>query len=458
MESLSVTKVALALVALGIAYLWRLNRVMSQTPPEAIEASPFRWADSEIKNTYDRIKKNPIDWTKALPPKLCRRYVVTGGSGGVGGQIVLHLLQRGEAPESIRIVDFRRVERADMKSGSVTEVDFAQADITSPEATVAAFDKPWPPSVAKLPLTVFHVAAMIVPHERTMATYDRIKRVNIDGTKNVMVAAKAAGADIFIATASASISYRPAGYWGNPFRRWPRNYFQFVDESDFEQPLAPHSQYFANYAHTKAIAERMICQANSDSFRTGTIRPANGIYGSSEGDQVVGLVLRSQGTQSWMPHIMQNFVSSGHISLGHLLFEAALLRKRMPKCAGRPFVITDDGAPPQFGDVYRLCEVVAETPIKVTFLPPGIFFVISHIVEWFVAASRIPGLKFLQPKGDISLLQPGVFHASLNYLATDAAAQRSVEDGGIGFKHAHNSIEGMCQQLVEWNAEHSSKA
>jgi len=279
---------AILLLVLGFAYLWRLNKVMSQTPPGAVEASPYRWADHEIKETYKRIKANPIIWEKHLPPKANRRYVVTGGSGGVGGQIILHLLARGESPESIRIVDFRKVERADMKAGSATKVDFAQADITSPSATQAAFDKPWPSSVAKLPLTVFHTAAFISPGERTLWTYDHIKRVNIDGTQNVMNAAKKAGATIFIATSSASVAHRPASYWGNPFRRFPRDYFQLIDESDFDKPIRPRNQYFGNYPITKAIAERIVCHANSENFRTGAIRPANAIYGSSNGDQVVG--------------------------------------------------------------------------------------------------------------------------------------------------------------------------
>lgn len=141
---------------------------MSQTPPEAVKASPYRWADTEIKETYKRIKANPIDWSKHLPPKANRRYVVTGGSGGVGGQIVLHLLMRGESPESIRIVDFKKVERADMMTGAAAKVDFAQADITSPSATKAAFNKPWPSSVAKMPLTVFHTAALIIPGHATL--------------------------------------------------------------------------------------------------------------------------------------------------------------------------------------------------------------------------------------------------------------------------------------------------
>lgn len=462
MDGLTVTQqvklAAAVLFALGAAYLWRLNKVMSQTPPDAVRASPYRWADTEVRDTYKRIKTKPIDWTKHLPPKANRRYIVTGGSGGVGGQIILHLLMRGEPPESIRIVDFRKVERADMKSGAAAKVDFAQADITSPSATQAAFDKPWAPSVAKLPLTVFHTAALISPGERTMGTWERIKRVNVDGTQHVMDAAKAAGATIFIATSSGSVAHRPASYWGNPFRRWPKNYYQFIDESDFDRPLPPHSQFFGNYAHTKAIAERLVCKANSPNFRTGAIRPSNAIYGSSVGDQVVGVVLRSGAAQSWMFNIVQNFVHGGHISLGHLEFEAALMRKEMPKCAGRPFIITDDGPPPTYGDMYHLCKLTAETPVKLTSLPPAPFLIIAHIVELVAMASRTPILKliFPEPKGTLAILQPGVFHAALNYVATDAAARRSVEQGGLGFQPIVTSMEGMCSQVAEWNAEHAS--
>ncbi|GAP87289.1 putative 3-beta hydroxysteroid dehydrogenase isomerase [Rosellinia necatrix] len=449
---------AAALLVLGVAYLWRLNTVMSQTPPGAVRASPYRWADHEVRETYKRIKARPIDWTKHLPPRANRRYVVTGGSGGVGGQIVLHLLQRGEPAESIRIVDFRPVERADMKTGAAASVGFAQADITSAEATRAAFDRPWPPRAARLPLTVFHTAALIVPGERKMGTFERIRRVNVDGTQNVLDAARAAGASVFIATSSASVAHRPAGYWGNPFRRWPRNYFQAIDESDFGKPLVPHDQYFGNYAHTKAIAERLVCAANSPKFRTGAIRPANAIYGSSNADQVVGAVLRSKGTQSWMGNIVQNFVHGGHISLGHLQFEAALLRREMPGCAGKPFIITDDGPPPTYGDMYHLCELTAETPVKLTFLPPAPFLVLAHLVELVAAGSRTPVLRWLcpEPKGTLAILQPGVFHAGLNYVATDAAAQRSVEQGGLAFRHVHTTMEGMCQQVLEWNEEHAA--
>jgi len=159
-----------------------------------------------------------------------------------------------------------------------------------------------------------------------------------------------------------------------------------------------------------------------------------------------------------MPNIVQNFVHSGHVSLGHLLFEAALLRKEMPKCAGRPFVVTDEGAPPRYDDVYRLCELTSEKPIKLTYLPPGFMLVFAHIVEWFAVGSKMPVLKWIvpAPKGTLAILQPGVFHAALNLVATDKAAQQSVERGGLGLKHVHTTIQGMCQQVLDWNNEQAA--
>ncbi|KAI1437985.1 3-beta hydroxysteroid dehydrogenase/isomerase [Xylaria sp. CBS 124048] len=448
-----------ALFFLGVVYLWRLNWQLSQTPPEAARASPFRWADHEIRETYKRLQAKPIDWSKHLPPKANRRYVVTGGSGGVGGQIVLHLLARGESPESIRILDFKKVERGDMKAGAAARVDFVQADITSPSGTQAAFEKPWPASVAKLPLTVFHTAAMIVASERLMGTYERVRRVNVDGTQNVMKAAKAAGATIFIATSSASVAHQPADLWSGPFRSWPKNFFQLIDESDFDKPLRPHARFIGNYSHTKAVAERDVCSANRPDFRTGAIRPSNAIYGNSHADFVVGQILRDQGTQSWIGNVVSNFVNGGHISLAHLDFEAALLRKDMPACAGRPLVITDDGPPPAYSDVYRLCELTAATPVKLTLLPPLPFFFLAYLVESVGVGSRTPVLKrFLSaPSGRLSILQPAVFHACLNFVSTDALARRSVEHGGIGFRHVHTTLEGMCQQVLDWNIDHASK-
>lgn len=207
--------------------------------------------------------------------------------GLVGGYIVLQLLARGSPPESIRIVDIRKTERNDMRTGPATEIEFVQADITSVESVDAAFTRPWPAAVAQLPLTVFHTAAVILASERSGFQHAFPEAVNVRGTRNVLDAARRAGADIFSSTSSGSICIRPVEPFVVPWAREPRHYWQILDTVDFDEPLRRREGYFANYPATKAVAERLVCGASSPSFRTGCIRPANGVYGNPT-DNTVG--------------------------------------------------------------------------------------------------------------------------------------------------------------------------
>lgn len=207
--------------------------------------------------------------------------------GLVGGFIVLQLLARGQSPRSIRIVDIRRAERNDMQSGPAADVDFIQTDITSPASVEAAFARPWHPSVAGLPLTVFHTAAVIIPSDRSKLVYGFPEAVNVHGTRNVLAAARKFGADIFSSTSSGSIAIRPVDPFVSPFATAPTNFWQVLDEKDFYEPLRPHEEFFGNYPVSKAAAERLVCGANSEEFRTGCIRPVNGVYGNPT-DNTVG--------------------------------------------------------------------------------------------------------------------------------------------------------------------------
>jgi hypothetical protein len=64
-----------------LAYLARVNQQLSGTPEEVQRLSGSRWTLELLKKTYERLQQHPIDYTDKLPPKLDRRYVVTGGSG-----------------------------------------------------------------------------------------------------------------------------------------------------------------------------------------------------------------------------------------------------------------------------------------------------------------------------------------------------------------------------------------
>ena len=127
-----------------------------------------------------------------------------------------------------------------------SKVEVIKTDITSPDSVKAAFSKPWPASVASLPLTVYHTAAVIRPGERSIKTYDRVARINVGGTSNVLATAKEAGADIFIATSSSSVALKPMKFWKWPLPSLASNYVQVFNEDDFDQPLKAHDDFFGN--------------------------------------------------------------------------------------------------------------------------------------------------------------------------------------------------------------------
>lgn len=463
--------VATAVVALLSLYLYRLNRAMENIPEEAWAWRGRPWTESEIRETYERMSSQPIDFAKVLPPKLDRRYVVCGGSGLVGGDIVLNLLSRGQSPSSIRILDFSKPSRSDMTRGEAATVDYVQTDVTNPASVEAAFAKPWPGDVARLPLTVFHTVATIRPGERSLLLWERTSRVNIDGTQNVLEAAREAGADIFVATSSASVSLRPARFLIPPWRSQPHGNFQICDERDFDKPLKPHGEFFSNYAYSKAIAERKVCSANGPGFRTGCIRPGNGIYGQPT-DVICGSMLKQQKVASFTPHIIQKQVSGWNVSLAHLAFEAALVPKPgregaedsapMPRCAGRPYVVTDTGQAIQWYDFFRAAKQLAVTPMEVTKLAPLPLYLIAHLVEgWSLLLARAPFLTRLglrEPRGPARDLQPSIFTPAAFIMVVDEEARKTVEDGGIGYKGLCTTLEGVCDQIWRWNQEQESVA
>ncbi len=76
-------------VLLLLAYLVRLNQLLLGTPPEIEQLVQKPWTADLLVETYKRLEANPItteSYAKLIPPKLERRYIVTGGSGKSAAQ------------------------------------------------------------------------------------------------------------------------------------------------------------------------------------------------------------------------------------------------------------------------------------------------------------------------------------------------------------------------------------
>lgn len=70
--------VALALVLL---YLYRVNFVLAQTPPEVAAQFGEELTRERVVEAYKQVKHKRLDWSSRLPPRQTRRYVIVGGSG-----------------------------------------------------------------------------------------------------------------------------------------------------------------------------------------------------------------------------------------------------------------------------------------------------------------------------------------------------------------------------------------
>lgn len=197
----------------------------------------------------------------------------------MGGTIVRHLIAKGEEPTAIRILDLKAPCLEFLNQG----VTYIKTDITDESSVLHGFSQSWSSSVGKLPLSVFHTAAVISACERYKDFLSLYIKVNVDGTRNCLNAAKKLGASCFVSTSSGSIALRPVSFWVSPWDELPKNILQMIND-ETKDPDA-HEGFFSNYAASKAEAERLVRSANDpkSDFRTGCLRPINAVYGTEGG-------------------------------------------------------------------------------------------------------------------------------------------------------------------------------
>jgi len=172
--------------------------------------------------------------------------------------------------------------------------------------------------------------------------------------------------------------------------------------------------------------------------------------------QVTATILISS---RWTNNTIQSFVHCANVAVAHLQLEAVLTTPASASSpqAGRPFTITDPNPPILYGDLYYLIKLLSVTPSRRIHLQPVLVLLPSYLVEWYsVLLVKYPLLgKILPPlSGDVRHLKPALFSITTHLFATNEPANRPVEEGGIGYKGILTSLEGMTQEVLEWNREH----
>src|ERR1700749_5181447 len=131
---------------------------------------------------------DPSETSGPAPTAPLGRVLVTGGSGFVGANLVTTLLNRG--------YQVRSFDRAPSPLPAQAGLEVLQGDICDPDIVAGA--------VAGID-TVFHTAALIELMGGASVTEEYRQRsfaVNVEGTKNLVRAAQAAGVKRFVFTAS----------------------------------------------------------------------------------------------------------------------------------------------------------------------------------------------------------------------------------------------------------------
>jgi hypothetical protein len=153
-----------------------------------------------------------------------------------------------------------------------------------------------------------------------------------------------------------------------------------------------------------------------------------------------------------VPHIVQTFAYAENISLSHLQYESAIL-KPASKAAGKVFAVTDPNPPVTFGDVYHLLQTL--TTFRAIFVPPVALLIPAYALEWYcIALAKFPFLRrvFTEPGEPLINLQPAIFQVScVHQVGSNVEAERSPEEGGIGYRGAVTSLEAMCWQAKKHN-------
>lgn len=385
-----------------------------------------------------------------------------------------HLLARGEDPKNIRILDIRAPTRTDLTQGPAKLAEFMRTDVTDEESVIAGFTKSWPPTASpNSDITVFCTAANIRFYEGHPALVPLSAKVNVTGLENVIKGSIACGATILIATSSGSVGVRSTRFFLVPWESEPR-FFTQVLRDDAKESTRPHRSFFSNYGYTKMIGEIRVLAADKSSgasgktLRTGAIRPGNGVYGVG-GDQLVEFYLKNPDIcVTWIPNIVQHFIAVENCSLAHLCYEQRLVELerggRNPDIGGRSFIVTDTGPPIAYGDCYRTIEILTGGNVKFQLLSPSLMLLLAHAIQVYYLTthflSQSPNIllrtvgAFLPRLPSLVInLQPSMWNLTNVHLIFDSSNARAPpESGGLGYQPLWNSLEGMCQLMLDYQS------
>jgi len=217
--------------------------------------------------------------------------LVIGGTGFLGREIIGQLLERGQKVRTL----CRRNEEIPK------EAEVLLGDITDPASLQKA---------CQGIETVYHTASIPSISLHWKPFYE----TNVLGAQNVLDACKAAGVRKLIYTSSASVS------------------FDCKPQHGADETTPYPDRWYAHYPRSKAIAEKMILDAASDSLLTCSLRP-HLIIGRRDRHLIPRLLARAQADRLFRVGDGTNLIDIIFVenaALGHIQAAEALADKESP--------------------------------------------------------------------------------------------------------------------------------
>ncbi len=333
------------------------------------------------------------------------RALVTGGGGFVGGKLARALRARGDDVIAYQRGSYPELEQAGVRcvKGDITDEHHLQA-------------------ISRDVDVIFHVAAKV----GGAGDAKEFERINVRGTENVIEACVKNGVNRLVFCSSPSVVDEQAG-------------FAALDER------APYAaEYLADYPRTKAMAERLVLEANGREtaglpLRTCALRP-HLVFGPGDTGSLPRVIERAKKGRLRIVGDGKNRVDLTYVDnvvQAHLLAADALAKRDSP-AAGKAYFITN-GEPVVLWDWVNEILVELGLPAVKRKIPRGVARVVGKALDVAWSSFGLSG-------------EPPVTEWAAKMMATSHTYRIDAAARDLGYAPSVSMAEGR-RRTVPWLKE-----
>ncbi len=320
------------------------------------------------------------------------KALVTGGGGFIGGRVARMLRERGD---HVSILGRRRYPQQEKDGIKTFQVDLRDAEGVRRACRGMEI--------------VYYVAAIPGIWGRRRDFWE----INVDGTEHVIEACRAAGVGKLVFTSSPSVVFGEEALCG-------------VDES---QPYP--RRYLADYPETKAVAERMVLEANGPNLATVALRP-HLVWGPGDPHLIPKVVRRARAGKLVQVGDGTNLVDITYIdnaAQAHVLAGDALAPDAA--CAGRAYFISQGEPVALWPWLNELLVALQVKPVRRT---------ISYKAARRMGATLEAGYRLLRMRREPPMTRFLACQLALSHYFNIEAARRD-----LGYRPTVSTVEGVSR-------------